>query len=316
VARDVARTRSRQRGGGPMTTGWLWLLGAAVALWAQRELLARVRERAFRRRFPVGPDGVIVGAEPRTYGSHGIPMAASGPHAIPGPGRTSGVMRLGAPRAILLFHGYNDSPQSLDGIARALHAEGWTVRLPLLPGHGRSLRAFDAWTAEEVLTMARDEYAQLRATHGTVAVGGLSMGGALACWIAAETDAAAVILYAPMLFVPRPMEVAVHTARLWSLLTRYASRGGQRSIHDPEAAARMISYGSSTRRSLEALEYIARGTIVRLGFVRAPTLILQSEEDNRFPREQSVHAFARVGAKDKTVVWTRGAGHVLTHGPR
>ena len=270
-----------------MTTAQLWLAGVAAALWGQRALRAQLRQRRFRRRFPAHADGVVIGAEPRTYGAH-------------------------TGRAILLLHGYNDSPQSLDRVARVLHRNGWTVRLPLLPGHGRSLQAFDAWTAEEVLTMVRDEYAQLRATHHTVVVGGLSMGGALACWLAAESDAAAVILYAPMLFVPAPMQVAVSTARLWSLVTRYASGGGQRSIRDPDAARTMIAYGCSTRRSLEAVEYIGRGTVVRLGFVRAPTLVIQSEEDNRLPREQSTHAIARLGAKDRTVIWTRGAGHVLT----
>lgn len=264
-----------------------WIAGAAGALWGQRALRARLRQRRFRRRFPAHADGVIIGAEPRTYGAHGG-------------------------RAVLLLHGYNDSPQSLDGIARVLHSDGWTVRLPLLPGHGRSLEAWDAWTAEQVLTVIRDEYASLRATHHTVVVGGLSMGGALSCWLAAETDVAAVLLFAPMLFVPAPMQVAVSTARLWSLVTRYASGGGQRSIHDLDAQQSMIAYGCSTRRSLEAVEYIARGTVVRLGFVRAPTLVIQSEEDNRLPRDQSEHAIARLGAKDRTVVWTKGAGHVLT----
>ena len=265
----------------------LWIAGAAGALWGQRALRARWKERAFRRRFPTRPDGVIVGAEPRTYGAHGG-------------------------RAILLLHGYNDSPHSLDGIARVLHAAGWTVRLPLLPGHGRSLEAFDAWTAAEVFAVVRDEYASLRATNHTVVVGGLSMGGALACWLAAEATAEGVILFAPMLFVPAPMQVGVSTARLWSLFSRYVGGGKQRSIHDPAAADAMIAYGCSTRRSLEALEQVARSTVARLGFVTEPTLVVQSEEDNRLPRDQSAHAIARLGAKDRTVVWTRGAGHVLT----
>lgn len=270
-----------------MASALFWLAAVSAALWGQRAIRAQLRQRRFRRRFPAHADGVVIGAEPRTYGA-----------------------REG--RAILLLHGYNDSPQTLDRIARQLHADGWTVRLPLLPGHGRSLQAFDEWTADQVLTMVRDEYAQLRATHHTVVVGGLSMGGALACWLSAESDAAAVILYAPMLFVPAPMQVGVSTARLWSLVTRYVGRGGQRSIRDPQAAREMIAYGCSTRRSLEALEQIARGTIVRLGFVRAPTLVVQSAEDNRLPREQSQHAITRLGAKDRTVIWTHGAGHVLT----
>lgn len=264
-----------------------WTLGIVTFLWAQRGLRAWLRERAFATRFPLGSDGFVRGAEPRTYGAR-------------------------SERALLLLHGYNDSPYSVDHIARAAHEAGWTVRVPLLPGHGRMLRAFDAWTAEEVIALARDEYAQLRATHRTVVVGGLSMGGAAAAWVAAESSVDGLILLAPMLFVPRPMEVAVSTARLWSLLTKYIGGGGRRSIRDPAAAARSISYGCSTRRSLEALERIARGTAVRLGFVRVPTLVIQSEEDNRLPADQSRHAVARIGAKDRTMVWTRGSGHVIT----
>lgn len=264
-----------------------WVLGVVALVWAQRALRARVRERRFRARFPLRDDGIVAGAEPRTYGAHGT-------------------------RAILLIHGYNDTPASLDGIARALHAAGWTVRLPLMPGHGRSLAAFDAWTAEELLAQARDEYAELRATHGTVVVAGLSMGGAIASWLAAETDADGLVLYAPMLFVPQQMQVAVSTARLWGIVTKYLSGGGRRSVIDPEAGRRTISYGCSTRRSLEALQQIANGVGVRLGFIHVPTLVIQSEQDNRLPRAQSLHAIARIGAKDRTVVWTTGAGHVLT----
>ncbi len=265
----------------------LWVLAVVGALWAQRALRARKRERYWRSRFPANDDGIVIGAEAQTLPSAGT-------------------------RAILLVHGYNDTPASLLPLARVLQAAGWTVRVPLLPGHGRSLEAFDDWTAEEAIAHVRDEYAVLRATHGTVVVGGLSMGGALACWLAAESDAAGVLLYAPMLFVPSQMQVAVSTARLWVLVTKYISGGGRRSIRDPEAQKRMIAYGCSTRRSLEALEYIAKGTAVRIGFVHAPTLVMQSEDDNRLPHEQSTHALARIGAKDRRIIWTRGAGHVIT----
>ena len=184
--------------------------------------------------------------------------------------------------------------------------------MPLLPGHGRSLEAWDDWTADQVIAHVRAEYVDLVATHQTVVVGGLSMGGALACWLAAESEPDAVVLFAPMLFVPRPMQVAVSTARLWSLVTRYLSGGGGRSILDPTAQRQQISYGCSTRRSLEALQRLANGTVVRLGFVRAPVLVLQSKRDNRLPEDQSRHAFARIGAADRTVHWVDGAGHVLT----
>ncbi len=265
----------------------LWLLVGSVLLWAQRSWRAVRREQRFRRRFPVNGDGIIIGAEPRSY--------AGDPH-----------------RALLLVHGYNDSPASLDDVARRLHAAGWTVRLPLLPGHGRSLEAWDDWRASEAVALVREEYATLRQTHHTVVVGGLSMGGALACWLAAEAEVDGVLLFAPMLFVPRSMEVAVSTARVWNLVSRYVSGGGKRSILDPEAMRRSISYGCSTRRSLEALEEIALGAVPRLGFVKAPALVCQSREDNRLPEDQSRRAYARIGSGDKSAHWVTGAGHVLT----
>lgn len=270
-----------------MAGTWLWVVGLAAAIWAQREWRAARRAVRFRERFPASDDGVILGAEPRTFARSG-------------------------PRALLLFHGYNDSPRSLADLAARIADAGWTVRLPLLPGHGRSLEAWDDWHAEEVFAMVRAEYAALRATHSVVVVGGLSMGGALAAWLAAESDADGLVLFAPMLFIPRPMQVAVSTARLWSLFTRYLSGGGGRSIRDPAAQARMISYGCSTRRSLEALERIATTVLVRLGFVHVPVLFVQSRDDNRLPHDQSKRALARIASGDRTAHWVEGAGHVLT----
>lgn len=84
-------------------------LALAASLWAQREWRAVRRAQRFRRRFPAGDDGIVIGAQARTY--RGDPR-----------------------RVLLLVHGYNDAPASLDDMARAIHAAGWTVRLPLLPG--------------------------------------------------------------------------------------------------------------------------------------------------------------------------------------
>lgn len=262
-------------------------LALAASLWAQREWRAVRRAQRFRRRFPAGDDGIVIGAQARTY--RGDPR-----------------------RVLLLVHGYNDAPASLDDMARAIHAAGWTVRLPLLPGHGRSLEAWDDWRGADAVALVREEYAALRAAYPTVVVGGLSMGGALATWLAAEADVDGLLLFAPILFIPRPMQVAISTARLWSLVTRHVTGGGARSLLDPEAKRRSVSYGCSSRRSLEALEYVAQGVMPRLGFATAPTLVCQSRQDNRLPEDQSRRAIARLGAEDKSVHWVEGAGHVLT----
>ena len=65
-------------------------------------------------------------------------------------------------RAVLLLHGFGDTPQTLHYVADALHAAGYTVRAPLLPGHGRTLAAFGATRAKQWISAARDAYANGR----------------------------------------------------------------------------------------------------------------------------------------------------------
>ena len=112
-------------------------VGIAVAWWLIRGEIARRRERQFTRTHVFGADGIVVGAEPVTL---------------------TGTR----PGAVLLLHGYNDSPQSLHFIAAALHAGGWSVRVPLLPGHGRRLQDWAATNATEWENAARAELAELQ----------------------------------------------------------------------------------------------------------------------------------------------------------
>ena len=263
------------------------MVGVAGLVWAQRAWRARRWEARFRARHPAGPDGIVIGAESRTFEAPGD-------------------------RAILLLHGYNDAPVALEPVARVLQAAGWTVRTPLLPGHGRSLRAFEAWTAEEALAGVRAEYEALRATHRRVVVGGLSMGGALACALAAEVPVEAVVLYSPMLFVPPLVRRALRWGWVWRPFTRYVAGGGARSIRDPEARGRQIAYRSSSWGAFRALAGIADLAAARLPRVQAPTLVFLSEGDNRLPPALAEPSLAPLQPLDRTVEWVRGAGHIIT----
>lgn len=56
------------------------------------------------------PDNLIPGAEPWSH--------------------------VGGPAGALVLHGFTGNPGSVRGVADALAAAGFTVELPLLPGHG------------------------------------------------------------------------------------------------------------------------------------------------------------------------------------
>ena len=269
-------------------TGFLALAGFAGVWWVLRGVIGRRAERRFEAAYRRGHDGIILGAEP---------LLLSGRR----------------PGAVLLLHGYNDSPQSVASMAAALHARGWTVRVPLLPGHGRSLPAFARSGADAWLNEARIELAALRATHTELAVGGLSMGGAIAFVLAAEHPAVrAVVAFAPYLHAPLPHRVVDALAAVAVLGARYVRSGGKRSIHDPLAGARMIAYRRSTPRLLAQVDHIVRIAFESLKRVKQPVLLVQSREDNRIPPHAAEEAYAQLGSEDKTLHWVKGRGHVLT----
>ena len=95
--------------------------------------------------------------------------------------------RYDGPRGVLLVHGFGDTPQTLRYLADNLHAHGYDVRVPLLPGHGRSVSSFDSTPHTAWLDAVRAELLAMRARVPWVALGGLSMGGALSAIVAAET---------------------------------------------------------------------------------------------------------------------------------
>ena len=269
-------------------TGALWLAGFAAAWWVVRGAFARRRERAFIREHHYDGEGIIVGAEPVTL-----------------TGSRQG--------AVLLLHGYNDSPQSMRSVAAALHARGWTVRVPLLPGHGRRLQDWAGARASDWEAAARAELAALQATHPEVAVGGLSMGGALACILAAEhPEVRAVVGFAPYLHASLPVELLHFIVPVASLGAKYLPGGGTRSVHDPVAADAMIAYRASTPRLVAELEHVVHDARRALPAVRQPVLVVQSREDNRIPAESAAASFGMIGSADKTLHWTTGNGHVVT----
>jgi carboxylesterase len=185
--------------------------------------------------------------------------------------------------------------------------------VPLLAGHGRRLQDWAEARAADWERAARDELAALQSSHPDVAVGGLSMGGALAFILAAEQPGVrAVIGFAPYLHASIPVGLLHFIAPVAALGAKYLPGGGRRSVHDPVASAAMIAYRASTPQLVVELEKVVRLAREGLPQVRQPVLVVQSREDNRIPAASAAEAFGRIGSTDKTLHWTTGNGHVVT----
>jgi carboxylesterase len=263
------------------------LLVASAGFVVRARASKRARD-AVARRLTLRPDGIVVGASP-------IDLPADGTHGV------------------LLLHGFGDTPQTLEYLATYIHAQGWSVRAPLLPGHGRTLDEFAASRASDWIDVARKELELLRSRYDTVAVVGLSMGGSLATILAAESpDIRAVVLLAPYLSMPTRLRRAASLHRVLSVVFPFLRGGGERSIRDPAEAARNLAYGFTTPRLVFELSRVVALARAAAPTVSVPTLVVQSRQDNRIPPDAAERAFALFTAHERQILWTEGNGHIIT----
>lgn len=264
------------------------LLAFLVGIVVVRTQSTARAKQAVAARLTRGSDGIVVGA---------------GPIDLPGDGS----------RGVLLLHGFGDTPQTLGYLASYLHARGWGVRVPLLPGHGRTLDEFATSRAGDWIEFARAELASLRSRYSEVTLVGLSMGGSLATILASEQpDVGALVLLAPYLSMPTRLRRAASAHYALGAVLPFLRGGGDKSIRDPSEVARNLAYGFTTPRLVFELSTVVDRARAAAPKVSAPTLVVQSRQDNRIPVDAAERAFALFQTSERRLVWTEGNGHIIT----
>ncbi len=229
------------------------------------------------------------------------------------PGAESIRLQEGNSHGVLLLHGFGDTPQTLKLLAQELHRSGYDVVAPLLPGHGRNVESFMRSRRGDWLACARVELARMRSQYQSVAIAGLSMGGALAAVTAAEEqDIPSLVLMAPYLDMSPKLKLVAATHWIWSSAAGPRRSHSPASILDPSERAKNLGYGVYSGRLLYELWRLAVMARHSLAAIRSPTLLIQSNKDPRIAPQIAEAALAAIGADEKKLVWVEGAGHIIT----
>jgi carboxylesterase len=172
---------------------------------------------------------------------------------------------------------------------------------------------FERSRASDWIECARAEYESMAPAFRTVGLGGLSMGGALAAIVAADAPRLpALVLFAPYVGMPPALRAAALLHRIWGPLAGQFKAQSDLSIHDPDERAKNLAYGVTTAGAIRQLLEVTRLARASLASITAPTLILQSRNDNRVSREIAEYAYRVIPAAEKRLVFVERGGHVLT----
>jgi carboxylesterase len=177
---------------------------------------------------------------------------------------------------VLVLHGFTGAPASVRPWGESLARQGFTVLVPLLPGHGTTWQDMNAtrwtdWYAEAARSLDR-----LKAECDDVFVCGLSMGGCLALRLAEErgADVAGLALVNPSVIDTSRALLAV------PVLKRLV--GSVKGITDDIKKPGTVEYGYDRLplRALDSLRALWKITRDDLAKVTAPLLVFRSAEDH------------------------------------
>jgi carboxylesterase len=162
-------------------------------------------------------------------------------------------------------------------LAEACAAAGFTVELPLLPGHGTSIEDMLPTRWGDWSSAAEAEYQALAARCQKVVVTGLSMGGTLTCWLAERhPEIAGIAVVNPMIEAPDEESrrgigalIDAGTEVFDAIGSDIKKEGTSESAYPGTPLAPVLSL-------FEGADAVSAG----LGTIRCPTLLFSSREDH------------------------------------
>ena len=195
------------------------------------------------------------------------------------------------PLGVLLLHGFTGSAAETRPLGERLAERGYTVRCPLLPGHGLDPAALALIHRRAWIAAAAAAHDDLRARCDRVFVGGLSLGSLLALALgAARPEIAGLIARYLLRDVPPPPD----------------------DLGDPAAAlARVWCYDRLPVAGAAQVYLLHREVRRLLPRIRQPLLVLQGRRDRQLRPDAGPRLCAAVASADTELRWLEGSGHNL-----
>lgn len=177
---------------------------------------------------------------------------------------------------VVLSHGFTGTPASMRPWAEHLAAAGFTVRLPLLPGHGTTWQDTNRTRWQDWYGAVEQAYDEVAARCDVVFAAGLSMGGTLVTRLAQHKGdrIAGLVLVNPSYGTER-VDARFAKYIAWAVRSRPSIGGDVKKPGVVEPA-----YDRTPVVAFVSLQRLWKATVADLPRVTAPILMFRSREDH------------------------------------
>jgi carboxylesterase len=221
--------------------------------------------------------------------------------------------------ALLLIHGFSDSPALFSKMAPALAEKGFTCRVMRLPGFGKTVKEYGLTSRTRCQRAIKEELVALRKDHSFVAVVAHSLGGALAIDLLLDQPelADAVIPIAPQIAVSDERS-PVLSAQTWHtvagnvvLITDVVENSFAVDGHSAEAAAYDLNTPFVPRSVYDMVFKLTDRLAARKKELAVPVLMVLSREDKVTDYQAAEALYEASTAELKEIHFVEDAGHLI-----
>jgi carboxylesterase len=209
------------------------------------------------------------------------------------------------PTGILLVHGFTATTAEIRPLAKALHAKGYTVSGPVLPGHNTYPEDINNFTWRDWVALVEQAYQELANRCERVFVGGESTGGLLALYLGAEhPEISGLLTYAPALklTISRTDQIKL---RLIAPFVPYLPKGGE----DDDLPWR--GYTVNPLKGVIQLLKFQKQVFQRLSQIRRPVLVVQGRLDTTVDDCVPKMIADNISSVIKEIHWMEKSGHCV-----
>jgi carboxylesterase len=205
-------------------------------------------------------------------------------------------------------HGFTGSPAAMRPWAEFLNARGYSVRVPLLPGHGTKPADLNEVEWPEWPAKVKAEISELQKHCAQVFVAGLSMGGGTTLHVAAELGdkLSGIILVNPMIHV---RGISPTLAFAVSRLVKFGNSVGN---DIKRKGVTEYSYDKLPYRGVHQLLTMLKVTRALLPTIKLPMQLFHSVDDHTLPVSNTEIIMREIGSKNKSRIELLNSFHVAT----